>query len=99
MLQQIVEAAISKQPDMELIREGVAASAVPDVAIVGTTEPDNSSIANVLLTQWPRSRILMLAIGGHDAVMYELRLHKTRLGEVSPTRLVEAIRFASGGAN
>ena len=41
----------------------------------------------------------MIAISGRDAVMYELRPHKTPLGEMSPTRLIEAIRFAFGGAN
>jgi hypothetical protein len=92
MLRDIVEEAILKQSDMELIADALELSSTPDVAVVGTTEPEESSDATTLLAQWPRSRILMIAIGGHDAVMYELRPHKTRLGEMSPARLIDAIR-------
>jgi hypothetical protein len=34
----------------------------------------------------------MLAISGRSAVLYELRRHTTTLGDVSPQRLLAAIR-------
>jgi hypothetical protein len=66
----------------------------PDVAVVGTAEPEDLARPAELLARWPGSRVVMVAISGSDAVMYALRPQKTRLGEMSPPRLVEAIRLA-----
>jgi hypothetical protein len=105
ILRDILENAISSQPDMALIDDPGdlprppgevqrGPDLVPDAVIVGTTEFQHAQNASALLSRWPRSRILMIATSGHQAVLYELRPHTTELGELSPSDLVHAIRSA-----
>jgi hypothetical protein len=99
MLRDILEGTIAQQRDMELVRDvrplvARPPEAEPDVVIIGTTTPLDSVRPSVALRQWPRSHILMMPTTGGEAVMYELQPHQTPLGEMSPVRLVEAIRAA-----
>jgi DNA-binding NarL/FixJ family response regulator len=100
MLREILEQAISKEPDMRLMPES-AASAVPsgetgapDVVVVGGTAVEPGERARALLARWPRTRVLMITGGGHKVLQYELLPHGIDFGEMSPRQLVEAIRTA-----
>jgi DNA-binding NarL/FixJ family response regulator len=103
MLCDIVRETVQHQSDMTVVGEfgpGAAFQAATkqigaDVVIVGTTTPDDITIPGQLLAVLPRARVLALAVGGRSAVMYELRPHRTELGEVSPQVLVDAIRGAT----
>ena len=99
LLHDIVADVISRQPDMQMVgpmdfgAPHVERDA-PDVAVVGTAEPEHAGEPLELLLRWPRSRVVVLSISGRDAVMYSLRPYKTWLGEMSPARLADVIRVA-----
>jgi DNA-binding NarL/FixJ family response regulator len=97
LVRDVLEHAIATQPDMELLREyastfGPSPMGVPDVVVVGTQDPDDDRVVSTLLSGWPRSQVLMITIDGHHAALYELHPRRTRLGEVSPLELLDAIR-------
>jgi hypothetical protein len=90
-LWQIVERTVGLQPDMELIGER-AAGVDPDVVVAGIRSIDDATTAAALLRRWPRSRVLVVGIENGDAAMFDLQPHRTPLGELSPARLLDAIR-------
>jgi DNA-binding NarL/FixJ family response regulator len=100
MLRDIVKQTVERAPDMIVVGEigsggllaGTLERTEADVVIVGTSEPSDFDGARRLLIAAPQARVLMLAMGGRSAVMYELQPHQTRLGEVSPQALIDAIR-------
>src|SRR5262245_16597365 len=101
MLRDILEQAISNQPDMEVISEPVATIPVPidrppspDVVVVGTSDSDPEEGARALLVRWPGSHVLMITAHGHKVLRYELLPRGVDLGEVSPDQLLQAIRSA-----
>jgi DNA-binding NarL/FixJ family response regulator len=100
MLRDIIEQAISNQPDMEVILEPVpparvAADQMPDVVLVAVSDSDPGEGARALLVRWPTSHALMIAEHGHQVLMYDLQPRRVELGEMSPAQLVEAIRSAA----
>ena len=100
MLSGIVKDTVSNQPDMTVVAEfserGALLHALEtgggDVVIVGTNEPDEPSVPAHVLAACPHIKVLMLETQGRRAALYELRPHKRSLGDVSPRRLIEAIR-------
>jgi DNA-binding NarL/FixJ family response regulator len=102
MLREILELAISSQPDMEVIAEPVAPMSAPaecwlppDVVMVGMSDFDPEEGARALLVRWPNSHVLMITAHGHHVRRYELLPRGVDLGEVSPDQLVQAIRSAA----
>jgi hypothetical protein len=89
MLHDIIAHAIAAEPDMAL--EPDLASAAPDVVIVGTTDAAQPGVAP-LLVRWPESAVIAIEADGRNADYYELRPHRTHLGEISPTDLIRLIR-------
>jgi len=100
MLSDIVRETVANEADMMVVGEfsecgallDVLAADGGDVAIVGTTEPEESAVPHHVFATSPYIRVLMLEFRGQRAVMYELRPHRTPLVDVSPERLVAAIR-------
>lgn len=100
MLSGIVKDTVSNQPDMAVVAEFSERSALlhaletggGDVVIVGTKEPDELSVPIHVLAACPHIKVLMLETQGRRAALYELRPQKRSLGDVSPRRLIEAIR-------
>jgi hypothetical protein len=100
ILLEIFEHEILHQPDLELVQDpqpvagnAAAQSVSPDVVIVGTPSPDDPRMPLSLLTNWPRARIMMVTPTEGEAALFELRLHITELGRVSPAELVRTIRI------
>jgi DNA-binding NarL/FixJ family response regulator len=103
MLQDILEQAISNEPDMNVIAEPdvpdlpIAHERLsPDVVVVGPGD-SNSDVedgARNLLARWPGSCVLMITARGHKVLMYELLPRRVDLGEISPTQLTQVIRSA-----
>jgi DNA-binding NarL/FixJ family response regulator len=99
IMREIIERAVADQPDMEIVGE-LPASTLPealdgagvDVVISGTNY-DCASLRE-LLDERPRLKVLAVADDGRDAFLFELRPTRTRLGEVSPQTIVDAIRNA-----
>jgi len=102
MLRDILEQAISNQPDMEVILEPVLPDRAPDdeqvspdVVVVDVSDSDPGEGARAMLFRWPGSHALMIAAHGHKVLRYELQPRGEDLGEMSPDQLVEAIRSAA----
>jgi DNA-binding NarL/FixJ family response regulator len=101
MLRDILEQAISSEPDMDVISEQVVSARLPgteglspDVVVVGTSDVEPAERARALLARWPASHVLMLTARGHRVLRYELLPRGVDLGEMSPAQLVQAIRSA-----
>jgi DNA-binding NarL/FixJ family response regulator len=100
MIRDIVHETVADHVDMLVVGEyseraaclkAVAAEA-PDIVIFGTSEPSDPELPTQLFLTSPHIKVLMLAISGRSAVLYELRPHATTFGDVSPQRLLAAIR-------
>jgi len=105
MLRDIVKNILDRQPGINVIELAADSSlrdvlerTEADVLIVGASEPADSAVPRQVLSALPLTRVLMLAIDGQSAVMYELRPHQTPLGEVSREALVRAIRVRAAHA-
>lgn len=72
--------------------EFLKAVAGVDVAIIGARHSDDSVLARQVLRASPSTRVLIIAMNGGSAVLWELRPYKVRLDDVSPESLVRAIR-------
>ena len=102
LLLDFVSSIIAAEPDMTIARlrepESDISSAVRDtdaqVLIVGSDASSDLEQWMSLLYQLPRLKVLVLEQMGRTAQLYELRPHRTPLGEVSRTGLVSAIRTA-----
>lgn len=98
MLRDILEQAMSNQPDMELMPEpdAVRSSAKkepsPDIVIVDVGDADPFERARPLLLRWPDSQVLTIAVRGHRVLKYELLTRAVDLGELSPEQLAAVIR-------
>jgi hypothetical protein len=100
MLTDIVSAIITSQEDFELAGEaastaGLAAmakDAAADVVVLGS--PAASETSNYFDVLYARREMKIVAIDsdGRQAVLHELRLHVSPLGEVSAATLIAAIR-------
>ena len=107
MLRDILEQAISNQPDMEVILEPTATEpapddrqaspdvVVPDVVVMDVGDSDPREGARALLFRWPGSHALMIAAHGHKVLEYALEPRGVDLGEMSPDQLIQAIRSAA----
>jgi hypothetical protein len=101
ILRDIIEDAVIQEADMSLTgamlqSEEELEDASADVLVVGTDEPDDGEVPTRLLWIAPRISVLMIAMSGGSAVLYELRPQKQPLGEVTVTALLDAIRWSAG---
>ena len=100
MLRDILEQAISNQPDMRVIPEPAASTpappeqAPPDVIVFAMSDESPDKSAHALLVEWPKSQVLMITARGDNVVKYEFLPRGVDLGEMSPDQLVQAIRSA-----
>lgn len=100
ILRDIVRETIARQPDMAVVAEldtddalGPALAVTDaDVVILGSSGSEDSTRPLQVLIARPQTCVLMLQTDGRHAALYELRPHRTRLGDVSPQALVDAIR-------
>jgi predicted RNA-binding protein YlqC (UPF0109 family) len=101
MLREITRNAIHDEPWAEIVAEYDAPVPISDAArandanvvLVGDS-PEVDAEANGLLDDARQLAVLALTDDGRQTVLYELRPHKVPLGEISPGRLVDAIRTA-----
>jgi DNA-binding NarL/FixJ family response regulator len=104
MLRDILCRLIASTADMEVVGErseegdladGVAESAA-DVVLLGCEGAEVPRSAVRLLASRPAVKVFGVAVDGEGAFLYELRPHRTAIGEVSPDVLLERIRTAMG---
>jgi DNA-binding NarL/FixJ family response regulator len=103
MLEEIVRNALGSEPGIELVGtarsiDGLprkVARAKPDVVVLGRNDVE---LAATLLEERPRLTVFAVAEEGEVTWLYALKLERVRLGALSPTTLVEAIREATAPA-
>jgi len=99
MLRDMLEQALAKEPEVELVSEPLRPvqerPAAPDLVIVGTETPEAGETPAALM-RWPGSRVLLIGTHGHRVSLVELRPHRTELGEMS---LAELVRLVTGVAH
>jgi DNA-binding NarL/FixJ family response regulator len=96
LLREIVRSVVAAEEDLELVAELADSRALqkaiprhrPDF-VIGNSKPHD---IDRLLEQRPTMKVLQVDGGGRSSVLYELRPTRIPLGELSPTRLLEAIR-------
>ena len=101
-LRDIIVDAIADERDLELTSTALRSDrdltrVDADVVIAGTDEPSNEQVPSRLLSIAPHASVLMVAVSGHTAAMYELRPCKTQLVEITPSGLIAAIRRSAHG--
>lgn len=105
LLADILRDTISGHPDLELVGELIGRDSPwdelqglsADVVLHGSDNGVDQVAARQLLYAAPRIRVFQLAARGADAYVYELRPHRTFLGELSPQELVDSIRSNAAG--
>jgi hypothetical protein len=95
----VVKGILAEAPDIELIGEvamwefsGPDPPARADVAILAGPGGSLSERAHGLLKLRPLLRVLAVGHGGREGSLYELRPHRTPLGELSSHVLLGAVR-------
>jgi hypothetical protein len=97
VLQSLIVDALRGQPDVDLLHDAAAAERRGvDVLLIGAADPNDLEYARTLLTEWPKTRILVVSSSGRDAVMYEWYPQKLVLGDVAPRTLLNVIRQGYG---
>lgn len=104
MLRDIIEDAISRQADMQLIDDGgetncadAVRRSVPDVVIVAQEAAPGAVSREQLLVDHPQLKMFVVAHDGREAHLLEFR--RMPVVQVSPQRLVDAIRAAIESGN
>lgn len=72
------------------VSQGLQPATAPDV-VIGTDDESEPSWAQEALWRWPDCRVLLVETGGHQASLFELRPHRTALGEMSLEELVQVV--------
>lgn len=96
MLRDVLREILAPAPDVELL-DG-APDRPPDVVVITDRDPENETVSAPMLYRFPRSRVLALSGDARHAFLYELRPHRTALGELGRERLLAAVRAAAPGA-
>jgi DNA-binding NarL/FixJ family response regulator len=98
-LREIVTDALAAQSDMEVVGsvtgrpslDRMVEEAQIDVIVIGHDDPQ---LARALLRQRPPRAVIAVTDDAHESGLYELRLRRVVVPEISPTQLVETIRQA-----
>lgn len=100
LLHGIVVRLVADQNDMQIVGEfadhgemlAFQGESAPDVLVLGTGNGEINGVCEQLLTQYPRAKIVAVGGDGRRVLLYDLRPHKTTVGEVSSEELLEVIR-------
>jgi len=99
LLREIVTDALVAQTDMEVVGsvtgrpslDRAVEEAQIDVIVIGRDDPN---LATALLKQRPPVAVIAVTGDARETGLYELRLRRVGLPEISPAQLVETIRQA-----
>jgi chemotaxis response regulator CheB len=100
MLLDIISDAIAPHPDMDIVGKGAKAATLfeaaertnADVVILVRKGVAENEGYDELLYRHSRLKVIEISGEGHYGSLYELRPRHLPLGEMSPPRLVDAIR-------
>ena len=95
MLQSIIVDTLSTRQDVTLVAsdplDASACGCDVDVVLMSAADPDRLDGVTDLLWRWPRSRVVVVASNGRDAVLWELAPRRVALGDLCPATLVDAV--------
>jgi hypothetical protein len=102
MLSEILSDNLAPQPDMELVGDSTADGSLlgavrrsqADVVIVARDDGQGTGYDDVLYG-CARLKVIEISGQGRSGSLYELQPHSLALGELSPLRLMDAIRAAA----
>ena len=94
VLHGLIHSLLASDPEVRVVDDPEPA----DVVVLSQTDPENDAVPLSMLQRAPCSRILALAADARRAVLYELRPHRTPLGELSRASLLAALRGAPAEA-
>ena len=63
----------------------------PDLVLIGLRNGETDEIARTLLTDIPAAKVVAFSRDGRNAYVYEVRVHRKVLADVSPRVLINAI--------
>jgi hypothetical protein len=92
MLSEIVKEILDQAEDVTVVDAG--SKPETDVFIVGAQEDELPPVGLAQLERQPKAKVLTIDRNGRDAHLYELRPHKTPLGELSADTLLAAVGAA-----
>ncbi|HEY0150514.1 MAG TPA: hypothetical protein VGB92_00860 [Longimicrobium sp.] len=104
VLRDVLREILAQAPDLVLL-DGApppvdGSREVPahaDVVVITDPSPENETVPALMLYRSPRTRVLALSGDARHAFLYELRPHRTPLGELGRERLLAAVRAAAPG--
>ena len=95
MLSDIVVSILTTEADIEVVTAGDDARALDprvDVVILNLDDAARADSLQELMLANPRLRIVAIAADGRRIALYEMRPHRTPLGELSAAQLVAVVR-------
>lgn len=106
LTREIIRAILEGQPDIEVVREATGWPALvllvdecrAQFVIVGTDQPELPIDCRHVLLERPYTRVLAAVDDGRQSLLYELQPRELPLGQLSPDRLLGAIRSVSPSA-
>jgi hypothetical protein len=93
VLRSLLVSLLATDPEVRVV-DGNENAAAADVVVLSQTDPENEAVPISMLLRSPHSRVLALGADARRAVLYELRPHRTALGELSRESLLSAVRGA-----
>lgn len=102
VLRDVLREILAQAPDLVLL-DGAPVDdtreipAHADVVVITDPSPENDTVPALMLYRSPRTRVLALSGDARHAFLYELRPHRTPLGELGRERLLAAVRAAAPG--
>jgi DNA-binding NarL/FixJ family response regulator len=103
LLGEIIENSIAAEPDMIIAgavnpSESVGAAAKrlsADIVILGEGDETPGDVAAQLLGERPQTKLFVVAGNGRSVTQYSLKLNQIAIEDISPSKLVQAIRAAT----
>jgi DNA-binding NarL/FixJ family response regulator len=104
MLREIIKELLAAQPDMDVVgecldigslRQGLDGTRAA-LLIIGNDKPEITAACRDLLLERPHLKVLAVGADGRETFLFETRPQELALGEISPERLVRAVRAAMG---
>ncbi|HEU0302439.1 MAG TPA: hypothetical protein VFR37_23470 [Longimicrobium sp.] len=91
VLHSLLAGMLADDPEVQVLDGDAGPPEAADVVVLSQTDPENEAAPVSMLLRSPRSRVLALGTDARRAVLYELRPHRTPLGELSRQALLAAV--------
>jgi hypothetical protein len=92
MLNEIVKEILDQAQDVTVVAAGNEPAT--DVFVVGAQRDELPPVGLARLERQPKAKVLTIDRNGREAHLYELRPHRTALGELSADTLLSAVGAA-----